>query len=45
VYLWNRLRNKDFIETKSYPRQWHLLLFLGFFIGLSDSQKNRKIRV
>ncbi len=45
VILWNRLRQKEYLESKSYPRQWKLLLFLGFFIGLSDSQKNRKIRV
>ena len=45
VSLWNHLRNKEYIENKSYPRQWKMLLFLGFFIGLSDSQKNRKIRV
>ncbi len=45
VYLWNSLREKEYCETKNYPGQWKILLFLGFFIGLSDSQKNRKIRI
>ncbi len=45
VYFWNHLREKEYCETKSYPRQWKMLLFLGFFIGLSDSQKHRKIRI
>lgn len=45
VSLWNRLRKKQYLEDKDYPRQWKLLLFLGFFIGLSDSQKNRKVRL
>lgn len=45
VHLWDRLREKEYSETKSYPGQWQVLLFLGFFIGLSDSYRNRKIRV
>ena len=45
VYLWNRLQAKEYDETKKYPGQWNMLLFLGFFIGLGDSQKNRKVRL
>jgi len=45
VSLWNHLQQKKYSELRSYPRQWQILLFLGFFIGLSDSQKKKKIRV
>ena len=45
VSLWNRLRLKEYSKSQTYPRQWHLLLFLSFFIGLADSSRSRKIRV
>ncbi len=45
VYLWNRLQAKEYDEAKKYPGQWHMLLFLGFFIGLADSQRNKKVRL
>jgi glycosyltransferase involved in cell wall biosynthesis len=45
IYLWNRLRKKEYSKEKSYPTQWHLLLFIGFFIGLSDALNKRRTRV
>lgn len=45
IYIWNYLRKKTYSEKKRYPIQWKILLFLGFFIGLSDMQKNQKLRV
>ncbi len=45
VRLWGYLRKKQFSANQSYPVQWKLLLFLGFFIGLSDGRKKKKIRV
>ncbi len=45
VYLWNHLRSKEYCDTRKYSGQWKILLLLGFFIGLADSQKNRKIRL
>jgi len=45
VSLWNCLREKEYSADNSYPIQWKTLLFLGFFIGLSDSQKKKKIRI
>jgi hypothetical protein len=45
IYLWNRLRRKEYLEMESYPFQWQILLFLGFFLGFSDSCRNRDVRV
>ncbi len=45
VSLWNGLRQKKYAAEKRYPQQWRILLFLGFFIGLSDSQNNKTIRL
>jgi glycosyltransferase involved in cell wall biosynthesis len=44
IRLWNWLRSRDYIDGRSYPVSWHVLLFLGFFIGLADSGKCRKPR-
>lgn len=43
--IWNHLRQKNYQENREYPLQWHILLALGFFIGLSDAWKNRAPRV
>ncbi len=43
--LWHRLRLKEYKDRKNYPAHWHVLLFLSFFIGLSDSLNKRPIRV
>jgi glycosyltransferase involved in cell wall biosynthesis len=43
--LWNRLRNKKYNENIPYPLHWHILLFLSFFIGLSDALKKRSLRL
>jgi glycosyltransferase involved in cell wall biosynthesis len=43
--LWNHLRQKSYQDSREYPIQWHFLLGLGFFIGLSDGWKNRAPRV
>jgi glycosyltransferase involved in cell wall biosynthesis len=45
VWCWNRLRRKEYANGNSYPFQWRLLLFLGFFIGLADGRRKRNIRV
>jgi len=45
IRLWNYLRKKEYIQTDRYPVQWKILLFLGFFVGLSDSRNKRDIRV
>jgi glycosyltransferase involved in cell wall biosynthesis len=45
VALWERLGSKSYIEDRKYLISWHLLLFLSFFIGLSDGQKGGKPRV
>lgn len=44
IYIWNRLRAKKYVETVTYPGQWHVLLFLGFFIGLADGYNNHPNR-
>ena len=45
IWLWDRLRRKNYHEEKDYPVQWKILLFLSFFIGLSDSSKNKSLRL
>lgn len=45
VFLWNRLRNRQYLDNASCPREWQLLLFLSFFIGLADSYRKRNIRL
>lgn len=45
VFLWNRLRNRQYPDNASYPREWQLLLFLSFFIGLADSYRKHNIRL
>lgn len=45
IGLWSRLHRKQYQEEKSYPVQWHILLFLSFFIGLSDSLKKESLRL
>ena len=45
VALWRRLAAKHFTEHRQYTAQWHTLLFLSFFIGLSDSKRGKAPRV
>lgn len=45
VAIWRRLREKTFSEAKQYSFQWHVLLFLSFFIGLSDAKQKKALRV
>ncbi len=45
VFVWNRLRRKEYLDNKAYPVQWRVLLFFGFFIGLADAYRSRTIRV
>ena len=45
VSIWQKLREKAYSTTKRYPTQWHILLFLSFFIGLSDARRHREVRV
>lgn len=45
ILLWNSLRRKEYEDREVYSSYWHALLFLSFFIGLSDSLNKRPIRV
>ncbi len=45
VALWDWLGSKLYVEDRTYPVSWHLLLFLSFFIGLGDGQKGVTPRV
>ena len=45
VALWRSLAEKQFDENKHYQVQWHILLALSFFIGLSDSKSGKDPRV
>lgn len=45
VALWRKLAQKRFDENKQYRKQWHALLALSFFIGLSDSKHGKAPRV
>ena len=45
LFIWKRLAEKTYADRKPYPVQWHVLLFLSFFIGLSDSKKRKALRV
>ena len=45
VALWKRLAGKKFAEDEQHKFQWHMLLFLSFFIGLSDSKRGKGPRV
>ena len=45
VALWKRLTEKSFDRDKNYTTQWHTLLALSFFIGLSDSRNGKSPRV
>ena len=45
VFIWDRLCKKEYEDRENYPMHWHVLLFLSFFIGLSDSLNKRPIRV
>lgn len=45
VAMWRQLAQKEFHEHKKYPLHWHVLLFLSFFIGLSDSKRGRDPRL
>ena len=44
IEVWRWMREKSFSESKGYPLQWHFLLFLSFFIGLSDSKRKKRVR-
>jgi GT2 family glycosyltransferase len=41
--FWTVLRKKHYSRDKSYPLHWRLLLFLGFFIGLSDAERGKGV--
>ena len=45
ISLWKSLAQKEFDESKQYQMQWHILLALSFFIGLSDSKSGKDPRV
>lgn len=45
VVLWDRLRRKEYRDEKDYPFHWQALLFLSFFIGLSDSMSGKGVRL
>ncbi len=45
IALWQKLRNDSFSEHEYHPFQWHLLLFLSFFVGFSDSKHGKTARV
>lgn len=45
VAMWRRLKAKEFCETRQYSLQWHTLLFLCFFIGLSDAKRKKTPRL
>ena len=45
IVFWNWLRQKDYNTEKDYPIMWKVLLFLCFFIGLSDSSRKKSLRV
>lgn len=45
VSLWTGLLRKEYQESEKYPIQWHVLLFLGFFIGLSDAKRKLQPRL
>jgi glycosyltransferase involved in cell wall biosynthesis len=45
VALWRHLAEKRFDEKKEYQVQWHTLLALSFFIGLSDCKRGKAPRV
>ena len=45
VLWWRRLRVRHYSGQEQYPLQWHILLFLSFFIGLSDAKNGRPVRM
>lgn len=42
---WERLCERKYADDREYPMQWHLLLFLSFFIGLADSGRGLEPRL
>jgi glycosyltransferase involved in cell wall biosynthesis len=44
VRIWRLLKRKPYSETRNYPLHWHVLLFLSFYIGLSDAWHGHGVR-
>ena len=45
ILFWNKLRAKKYSKEESYPLSWHILLFISFFLGLSDADNGRPVRI
>ena len=45
ITVWQRLKKKQYEDGREYPWHWHVLLALGFLIGLSDARNKRSPRV
>lgn len=45
VWVWKWLHRKHYKDDKNYPIYWQILLFLSFFIGLSDAANKRSLRL